>query len=267
MKNLFLAFLISGSLYSTEYVLMTIPKAGTFLGIKLLKEITGEKPKFYFPKDVGNQFDAVKFPPHSIAVPWHFMTLLTETPQLNLVMHFNLAYLLQFDPCPHRVHFVLLRDLRDVAVSTVFFCDQLIKSQLGEDASFDDKLTYVIKGLGPLFHNSVYNLNKEAKTAYEWMQKPGVIAIRFEDLVGSNGGGSDLAQEACILNTASALGIELSPEALERIKTNLWGGTPTFRQGQIGSWRSYFSQKNISLFKRQLGQDLILLGYEQDMHW
>jgi hypothetical protein len=182
-------------------------------------------------------------------------------------MHFNLAYLLQYDPCPHRIYFVLLRDLRDVAVSTVFFCDHLIREQMGDQASFEDKLSYVIQSVGPLFQHSVYNLSQEAKAAHEWMHKPGVVVIRFEDLVGQKGGGSDVAQEACILNVASTLGMELTAEDLDRIKENIWGGTYTFRKGQIGSWRTHFSKKNIRLFKRILGQDLIRLGYEKDMNW
>jgi hypothetical protein len=267
LTRFFLIFFVSTSVYCTEYVLLSIPKAGTHLGINLFKELTGEEPYFYFPANVGNTYDAVKFPPHSTEIPSHFASLLTETPHLPLNMHFNLAYLLAYDPLPHRIHFVMLRDLRDVAVSTVFYCDHLIKEQMGEQASFEDKLAYVIHGMGPIFHRSVYNLSMEAKAAFQWMQKPGVIVIRFEDLVGQNGGGNDAAQTACILNVASALGMELTLEELDRIKEKIWGGTLTFRKGQIGAWKSHFSKKNIRLFKRLLGQDLIQLGYEKDFNW
>lgn len=267
MRVFLLALLLSSSTYCTEYALLSIPKAGTHLGINLFKELTGEEPYFYFPKDVGNPYDVVKFPPHSMDIPSHFAGLLAERPDLSLNMHFNLAYLLQYDPHPNRVHFVLLRDLRDVAVSTVFFCDHLIREQIGEKASFEDKLAYVLHAMGPLFQRSVYNLSMEAKAAFHWIQKPGVIVIRFEDLVGENGGGNDGSQSACILSVASALGMELTPEELDRIKDRIWGGTRTFRKGQIGAWKSHFSKKNIRLFKRQLGQDLIRLGYEKDMNW
>jgi len=41
----------------------------------------------------------------------------------------------------------------------------------------------------------------------------------------------------------------------------------TFRQGQIGSWREVFTPYHKDLFKRTMGQELILLGYEPDDQW
>jgi len=39
------------------------------------------------------------------------------------------------------------------------------------------------------------------------------------------------------------------------------------RKGIAGDWRNHFSETDKSIFKKCAGESLMLLGYEQDMHW
>lgn len=76
-----------------------------------------------------------------------------------------------------------------------------------------------------------------------------VVQIRFEDLVGPKGGGSAEASVACGQRLASFLGLEVDVEQVERSMAGLFGGTTTFRSGDINEWRH-------SLSKRQLARAL-----------
>jgi hypothetical protein len=68
-----------------------------------------------------------------------------------------------------------------------------------------------------------------------WSSRPNVTTIRFEDLVGPQGGGND--SQTTVERIAEAMQITLSPERRSEIAKDLFGGTVTFRRGAIGSWQ------------------------------
>jgi hypothetical protein len=41
----------------------------------------------------------------------------------------------------------------------------------------------------------------------------------------------------------------------------------TFRKGQPGDWKEYFTEKNKEQFKATAGDLLIQMGYERDFDW
>jgi hypothetical protein len=63
------------------------------------------------------------------------------------------------------------------------------------------------------------------------------VIVTFEDLVGSHGGGNDDASLFTIQKIADHVGINLDVRRRESIRAELFGGTETFRSGQIGRWR------------------------------
>lgn len=128
----------------------------------------------------------------------------------------------------------------------------------------------IYDSLGYRFINKNYQTNgiKEFYDSYmPWKEVPDICTIRFEDLVGPHGGGSYEAQRACIHKIAHHLGIELSEQRVAYIAQRLFGNTPTFREGKIGSWRTHFNEEHKTLFKEMAGQLLIDLGYESDFNW
>ncbi len=102
-----------------------------------------------------------------------------------------------------------------------------------------------------------------------WLSHPGVCLIRFEDLVGEKGGGSDAAQVETIQRLASFLNIDVDDKKIKYVQENLFGGSGTFRDGQIGGWKKYFTPEMKAAFKAFPGacQLLIDLGYEVDCDW
>lgn len=116
------------------------------------------------------------------------------------------------------------------------------------------------------YHNAV-SLDNMYAPVFQWERYPQVLMVYFENLVGEKGGGSREMQLDEIRRIAEHLEVELSPERLEEIADNLFGGTSTFMSGQIGTWRQYFGPEHVDLIKKSCGNTLIRLGYERDKDW
>lgn len=94
------------------------------------------------------------------------------------------------------------------------------------------------------------------------------MTIRFEDLIGSSGGGSDKKQIETVNAIVKHIGIELSQEEIQQIAAkSFFTGSRTFRKGHIGDWRNHFTEEHKQIFKEVHGDTLIKLGYEKDYDW
>lgn len=117
---------------------------------------------------------------------------------------------------------------------------------------------------------------RELYEAYEpYLEMNDIHKIRFEDIVGAKGGGSEQRQKKVIHDLADYLNIVITQDGLQKICDSLFGNPSpnedrfytTFREGQIGSWRQYFSEKHKKLFKEIAGDVLIRWGYEENFDW
>ena len=98
--------------------------------------------------------------------------------------------------------------------------------------------------------------------SYGWLTRPkDVLVVRFEDLVGPEGKGSAEAQMAALRQVADWLG--LREVDLERVASEAFGGTPTFREGAIGSWREHFTNDVRAVFDDVVGPRLEQWGYSK----
>ncbi len=100
-----------------------------------------------------------------------------------------------------------------------------------------------------------------------WRMCGNVCVVRFEDLVGPNGGGSAQAQRDSIRKIAQHIGIDLSEDDISDIMAKIFGKGLTFRRGKIGAWRSHFSENHKKLFKQVAGDLLFELDYEKNPDW
>lgn len=92
---------------------------------------------------------------------------------------------------------------------------------------------------------------------------PNVFNVRFEDIVGSNGGGSDDLQKETIKNIFSYLKIEIVN--IDKIAKNAFDETSkTFRKGKIGTYKEVLSRRQIKLFNHLHGDIIKQYGYEDD---
>ncbi len=166
-----------------------------------------------------------------------------------------------------RRHTILLRDLRDVAISWCFYVansDDHRLHRLYAAMSPSDRLTYFMKTMLPEF----------TFWAEGWIDRhdpTSALLVRYEDLRADTPG-----QMQSILRH---YGITLPDEQISwivqrhsfRNETGRDPGqedaTDFNRKAAVGDWTNHFNDEHRDAFKRIAGQALIRLGYETDLNW
>lgn len=101
-----------------------------------------------------------------------------------------------------------------------------------------------------------------------WKDQSYCLALHFEDLVGSKGGGDALRQREEIAKLLRHLGVEPEPFLLTRIADQAFNPKAhSFRKGKVGDWRNCFSEAHKAAFKRVANWALVHYGYENDDAW
>ena len=171
--------------------------------------------------------------------------------------------------------FYIIRDPRDVCVSYMYYCLNEPKHNHHEFysslANNGERLLVTITGftgehkgqkiwIGPIDH--------DYRRLYSWSFHPSCCTVKFEELVGPNGGGNQKQQLATIQLLADHTNIQLSAKEINQIVNNVYTPeSPTFRRGIIGSWRDEMTNSQIKKVKEIAGQLLIDLGYETNLDW
>lgn len=254
---------------------LTLPKSGTNLILKLCKLLAGNPKQTHMHisalnssienKDRLNLSDSSPSKPslklywgHAWNISKNGITSSSLSPngqRLDILIH-NRAKLLLIvrDPREHLVS--LLRSLRKPLNA---------KTLLWAIKNFPNLLK--LQTADPSFLH--YKDITECYRAYlQWHHAySDTYVTHFEKLVGDKGGGDSAMQTEEIQRIANFLEISLDQNQITDIAHNLFGGTSTFKQGKIDSWKKYFTPQVKTLFKKVAGQLLIDLGYETDFNW
>jgi sulfotransferase 6B1 len=167
---------------------------------------------------------------------------MVRDPRDNLVSFFH--YLLAQPNHPLHPHFAAMRD--DHA--------RLLACILG---FADAEGRPVIRDIGWRLRNWV-----------AWEQVPGVVHLRFERLVGPQGGGDAAAQLAEVEKILAALGINAEALSAEEIAARVFDrSVHSFRRGESGGWRRHFRAEHVEAFKEVANWALLHWGYETDADW
>lgn len=175
----------------------------------------------------------------------------------------------------------IYRDLRDVAVSHARWVTKEERIFLNDIylqyPDFDAQLMSSIKGvpLGTPFGSNVSqpDIGTDFSRWQGWVTAPNVCAMKFEDLVGERGGGSEEKRLYVIEQILDYLEINLSQE---QIKSQFASNTlnpeesHTFKKGgrgSIGGWQTSFKEEHKKAFKEVAGNLLMDLGYETVLTW
>ena len=170
---------------------------------------------------------------------------------------------------------LMVRDLRDVCVSSAHYCTKDKRHRLYEYFNsldtWDERLEAVIKGIdAEKLADKIRSkpIAEHVNGFVPWVHDKSCLVIKFEDLVGAKGGGDKRTQILVIQQIFQHIGIDLTDDKVIEVAENSFTKkTKTFRKGQIGGWRGEFSDENINLFKQVAGKQLIELGYENDTDW
>lgn len=145
----------------------------------------------------------------------------------------------------------LVRDGRDAVVSYTHFALTVMQKRPPEEVT------------PALFRDTLRDLLLEERSAYgswaenvsAWAGRPGVVVVRYEDLVRDPGGVADRA-----LAAAGCPAVKISDElpTFEGMKKE---SGKLVRRGQPGSWRDEFPPDLLPLFWRKNGDAMRRFGY------
>lgn len=245
MKKLILTYCIFlGFLGAAPIVNVSIPKGGTHLIMKCLEMLTGKE----------SRSDGIKY--------WDIEDLGFE--KYFSTLHFHVPRIAHARG-PEWKMILNIRDPRDVVVSFVnrSFKPALYKLEDWGQLPYEQKISYILN-----YNESIYYVPLQFAYFFETLSNnPDACVVKFENLVGAKGGGSDKLQFSEIRKIADYLEIEISEEKIKSIAQNLFGGTETFKKGKIGLWKESFTEEQKEKAKELFGETLIKLGYEEDLNW
>lgn len=170
----------------------------------------------------------------------------------------------------------IIRDLRDVAVSLADYLtykntNHRLHPYFKSLPSDDARLMAVIVGIPATVLQDgkrAISIGESAIAFAPWLNEPNCLAVRFEDLIGSAGGGSDRKQLENVRAIVNYLGVELNDTQIEQVAGEIFfKRSTTFRKGQIGDWQNHFKDEHKQAFKEVAGEALISLGYENGYDW
>ncbi len=163
----------------------------------------------------------------------------------------------------------MIRDPRDVLISHWLYVKNLDKTHKahayisGIKNDFEQFKAIVVgeEGIIEPFSNV-------ASKFYGWLNKSDILVVRFEDLVGSKGGGSDAVQLKVVKSIAQHIGFSSAAEDLKTLTSKIFSTkSSTFNTGTIGKWKKVFNQEHKDLCKAKIQHILELYGYEKDASW
>jgi hypothetical protein len=283
MKLKSLAFLFSLIILSAtafgqdirSFALITIPKSGSHIMIKTLYLMTNS-PAIWHTKFPCYQY----IPPEDGFLYTHFCL----SPELEA----------DYRELPELKKIILIRDLRDVAISMVRHMrkeawpglsfeerQEFLKLSFDEQLHFVINYEYDVQAVRKKAPNSLQvSLYKVAEQAEQYSQCSDVLTCRYENLVGPEGGGTFEKQLAELEKIALFINLHTPHLDLIEIACNIYGDKEdpfgkgdfanyrsTFTEGKIGGWKQIFTEAHKEAFKKKLGKSLIALGYEVDDNW
>lgn len=169
-----------------------------------------------------------------------------------------------------RVNYFIYRDPRDLLVSQVFFATDMQEDHGMHDfynalPDFSERLKVAITGID---RDGLYmvNVKQRCEGVFEWLETPGVMCIRFEDLVNNrdatlNAMLAEVEKTGYQIPTAREQALSVLEEAIQPRKSH------TFRSGKTGGWREFFTEEHKKSFKEVAGDLVVRLGYEKSNDW
>jgi len=158
----------------------------------------------------------------------------------------------------------MIRDPRDVIVSHAKYVNEIdtthpshkVMALLPDE---DARLMAVIQGVEG-FSAAVDDLWGKYDA---WFKHSSVCVVKFEELIGERGGGSEEDQLSTLDRVVKHIGLNLTEGEILDIAHNVFNPrSPTFRKGATGNWKKHFKEEHILEFNRRAGGLLGRIGYE-----
>lgn len=156
----------------------------------------------------------------------------------------------------------LIRDPRDIVISQAHY---VVKNDrhphhdtLRQVDDFQQRLRTVIVG-DP--DRGMPSLRSRLAAYADWLSSSALV-VRYEDLIGAAGGGTDRAQLESLEQVFSYVGLEIGRPELKSLAGRIFSdASPTFRRGRIYQWREQFDEETVSIFDDTVGEFAEVYGY------
>jgi hypothetical protein len=143
-----------------------------------------------------------------------------------------------------RVTYFIYRDPRDMLVSQVFFATDMHEEHgmhtfYTSLPDFSERLKVAITGIDRNGLKMV-SVKRRYEDVFQWLEQPGVMCIRFEDLVNQQDATlssmlDEVEKTGYQILTPREKALAILEEVIQPKKSH------TFRSGRTGGWREYFT--------------------------
>jgi hypothetical protein len=164
------------------------------------------------------------------------------------------------------VHLLMIRDPRDVVVSRAFY--RASNERLDSQSWFSgldehERMMIAITGAeAPDGTSPLPSIAQRLERYRPWLDDPSVCVVRFEDLVGPRGGGSEQAQHDTIRRVLTLCRRDSSDTTVRRLADRTFGAhSATFRRGMIGDWTNHLTAEHLAALDRVAPGAVAAFGY------
>lgn len=159
---------------------------------------------------------------------------------------------------------LIVRDPRSVVVSQYKYISDIDVTHPTHDIinqyeNISDKLRACILGVDGHIEAVV-----DVYRSYSaWLEREDTLVVKFEDLVGKNGGGDDATRKSKIYEIAHFLGIDINSNAYSAIVENIGSpNTSTYRSGNVHDWKNYLDGDLELVLKEEFSGLEVKFGYQ-----
>lgn len=166
---------------------------------------------------------------------------------------------------------LLVRDPRDVVVSYLHFATThewhhhhaYLNGAYDDD---DERLLALIEGFpGCEGVERRPSIGDVFDRYLPWLDDPQTVVVRFEDLIGPQGGGSQERQHDAVRRVASHLDRSLAPAQIADVAGKVYSRKSyTYRSGAINGWQDVFTPRHREACAAVASDVLQRLGYDDE---
>lgn len=158
--------------------------------------------------------------------------------------------------------FFVIRDPRDIVVSQASYIMSKPKHPQHQVFTAEkDQRSRILRAIRGNAATGLDSVGARLRLYQGWLC-PQLHLVRFEELIGGRGQGTDQTQTEVLRGVCRHLGVALGPEAFERLATGVFSqASPTFHRGAVGGWRDVFDDETAEAFEDEAGEELRRYGY------